>query len=86
MYAAIKIVNIPVFVIGVLTRHSADLAAAFLYRLTDKHTVEEAVFVVDGYGYSTALARLGLSGQRGLTDRTHLARWFQTFRLQADRF
>lgn len=59
---------------------------AFLHRLTEKHDLDETTFLVDGYGYSTALARLGLSGRRDYTDRNHIERWFQTFKVRTDRF
>lgn len=66
--------------------HGTDPAAAFLHRLTEKHNLDQATSLVDGYGYSTALARLGLSGRRGYTDRNHIERWFQTLKVRTDRF
>jgi len=50
-------------------RHGTDPAAAFLHGLSEKHELSKAVFLVDGFGYQTALARLGLSGRRDYTDR-----------------
>jgi transposase-like protein len=38
-------------------RHGTDPTAAFLHRLTEKHDLSKAVFLVDGYGYQTALDR-----------------------------
>jgi len=38
------------------------------------------VFLVDGFGYQTALARLGLSGRRDYTDRNLVEKWFQTLK------
>ncbi len=72
--------------VEVFGRHGTDPAAAFLHRLTEKHDVSETVFLVDGYGYSTDLARLGLSGRLDYTDRNHIERWFQTFKVRTDRF
>jgi putative transposase len=86
VYAAIDLDTMLVLDIEVFSRHSTDPAAAFLHRLTEKHDLEETTFLVDGYGYSTALARLGLSGRRDYTDRNHIERWFQTFKVRTDRF
>jgi len=44
------------------------------------------VFLVDGFGYQTALARLGLSGRRDYTDRNLIEKWFQTLKMRIDRF
>ncbi len=58
-------------------RHGTDPAAAFLHGLSEKHDLSEAVFLVDGFGYQTALAQLGLSGRRECTDRNLIKKWFQ---------
>ena len=34
-----------------------------MHRLSEKHGLGEIVFLVGGFGYQTALARLGLSGR-----------------------
>ncbi len=44
------------------------------------------VFLVDGYGYLTALSRLGLSGQLTYVDRNLIEKWFHTFKMRVDRF
>jgi len=46
----------------------------------------KAVFLVDGFGYQTALARLGLSGRRDYTDRNLIEKWFQTLKMRIDCF
>ncbi len=46
----------------------------------------KAVFLVDGFGYQTALARLGLCGRRDYTDRNFIEKWFQTLKQRIDRF
>jgi len=46
----------------------------------------KAVFLVDGFGYQTALARLGLNGRRSYTDRNLIEKWFQTLKQRIDRF
>jgi len=58
----------------VFSRHGTDPAVPFLHRLTEKHNLDETMFLVDCYGYSTALARLELSGRRDHTDRNHIER------------
>lgn len=58
---------------------------AFLHRLTEKHDLSEAVFLVVGYGYQTALARLGLSGQLDYVDRNLIKKWFHTLKTRVDR-
>ncbi|ERG94110.1 MAG: hypothetical protein J07HQW2_00544 [Haloquadratum walsbyi J07HQW2] len=51
-------------------RHGTDSAAAFLYRLREKHDLSIAVFLVDQFGYRTAPSRLGLNGRVDYTDRS----------------
>ncbi len=46
----------------------------------------DAVFLVDGFGYQIALARLGLRGRRDYTDRNLIEKWFQTLKQRIDRF
>jgi len=43
-------------------------------------------FLVDGYGYLTALPRLGLSGQLDYVDRNLIEKWFHTLKMRGDRF
>lgn len=45
---------------------------AFLHRLTEKHDVSDAEFLVDAAGYLTALARQEVSGQLNYSDRNHV--------------
>jgi len=56
VYTAIDLDTMLVLDIEVFSRHGIDPAAAFLHRLTEKHNLDETTFLVDGYGYSTALA------------------------------
>jgi len=53
----------------VFDRRGSDPAAAFLRDLDEKHDLSDAVFLVDGYGYLTSLARIGLSGRLNYSDR-----------------
>jgi putative transposase len=55
----------------VFSRHGTDQAAAFLPRLTEKHDLNETRFLVDAYGYLTALTQLELNSRRHYTDRNH---------------
>ena len=69
LYAAIDIETKLILDVALFGRHGTDPAAAFLHRLTEKHDLSEAEFLVDQFGYQTALFRLGLSGQINYTDR-----------------
>jgi putative transposase len=44
------------------------------------------MFLVDQYGYWTALARLGLSGRVNYTERNLIEKWFHTLKMRVDRF
>ncbi len=74
VYAAIDVETKLLLDVAVFCRHGTDPAAAFLHGLTEKHAVEDAEFLVEGFGYSTAFSRLGLSGRldystRNLTEK-----------------
>jgi putative transposase len=68
LYAAIDTDSKLLLEIDVYSRRGTDPAAAFLHRLTEKHDVSDAEFLVDAAGYLTALARRELSGQIGCVD------------------
>ena len=82
VYAAIDVETKPLLDIELFNRRDTDPAAAFLHRLTEKHDVANAVFLVDGYGYLTALSRLDLSGRLDYTTRTHIEKWFHTLKCE----
>ena len=63
VYAAIDFDSKLILDAELFGRYGTDSAAAFLHRLTEKHDLSETVFLVDGFGYETALARLGLGGR-----------------------
>jgi transposase-like protein len=69
-----------------LFRRPLDPRAAFLHRLTEKHDVADAEFLVDAGGYLTALFRQELSGRLKYRERNHIGKWFQTVAVQIDRF
>jgi putative transposase len=68
LYAAIDIDTKLILDVALLGRHGTDPAAAFLQKLQEKHDLSDADFLVDQFGYRTALARLGLSGRVNYTD------------------
>jgi putative transposase len=54
--------------VALFGRHGTDPATAFLSGLAEKHDRSGTVFLVDQFGYRTALSRLVLSGQVDYTD------------------
>ena len=62
------------------------VAAAFLLGLKKRHDLSEAELLVDGFGYLTALACTGLSGQFEYTNRKTIEKWFQTLKMRVNRF
>ncbi|GAB7019516.1 IS6 family transposase [Halostagnicola bangensis] len=86
LYAAIDLDTKLILDAQLFGRHGTDPAAAFLHRLREKHDLSETVFLVDQFGYRTALARLGLNGRVDYTDRNLIEKWFHTFKMRVDRF
>ena len=72
--------------IALFARHGTDPAAAFLHGLREKHDLSNAEFLVDQFGYRTALSRLGLNGQVNHTDRNLIEKWFHTLKMRVARF
>ena len=68
LYAAIDLDTKLLLDVQLFKRHGTDPAAAFLHGIVEKHDYEDAVFLVDQFGYRTALSRLGLSGRVDYTD------------------
>ncbi|WP_121744826.1 IS6 family transposase [Natronorubrum halophilum] len=86
LYAAINLDTKLILDAQLFSRHGTDPAAAFLYRLREKHDLSEAVFLVDQFSYRTALARVGLNGRVDYTDRNLIEKWFHTFKMRVNRF
>ncbi len=86
MYAAIDIDTKLILDVALFGRHGTDPAAAFLQKLQENHDLSEAEFLVDQFGYRTALARVGLSGRVNYTDRNLIEKWFHTLKMRVDRF
>ena len=73
LYAAIDVESKLVLDAQVFGRRGTDPAAAFLHGLGEKHDLSEAEFLVDGYGYLTALSRLALGGRLDYSERNHIS-------------
>jgi putative transposase len=86
LYAAIDPDTKVILDVALFGRHGTDPAAAFLSGLDEKHDLSDTVFLVDQFGYRTALSRLGLSGQVDYTDRNPIEKWFHTLKMRVDRF
>ena len=63
-----------------------DPAAAFLHGLTGRYGLDDTEYLVDGLGYLTVLSRLDLSGGPDKHHPNHIETWFQTLKMQTDRF
>jgi len=77
LYAAIDLDTKLILGVDLFGRHGTDPVAAFLHGLSEKHGLGELMFLVDGFGYQTALARLGLSGRREYTNRNLIENGFR---------
>jgi putative transposase len=86
LYAAIDIDTKLILDVALFGRHSTDPAAAFLHGLHERHDLSNAEFLVDQFGYRTAIARLGLNGRVNYTKRNLIEKWFHTFKMRVDRF
>ncbi|MFP9193920.1 hypothetical protein ACLI4Q_20135 [Natrialbaceae archaeon A-CW1-1] len=58
--------------IGAFNRQGINLAAAFSYRLIEKHDSEEAVILANIDGYLTILVRRKSDGQLDYIDRNYV--------------
>ena len=86
LYAAIDLDTKLILDVALFGRHGTDPAAAFLSGLDEKHDLSDTVFLVDQFGYRTAISRLGLSGQVDYTARNLIEKWFHTLKMRVDRF
>ncbi|ELY86436.1 integrase catalytic subunit [Natrialba taiwanensis DSM 12281] len=86
MYAAIDTETKLILDVALFGRHGTDPAAAFLHRLNEKYDLFDIVFLVDQFGYRTALARLGLSSRVNYTKRNLIEKWFHTLKIRIDPF
>jgi putative transposase len=81
LYAAIDLDTKLILNAQSFGRHAMDPAAVLLHGLREKHDLSKTVFLVDQFGYRTALARLGLNGRVDYTDRNLSEKWFHTFKM-----
>jgi putative transposase len=86
LYAAIDIDTAVILGVELFGRHGTDPAATFLHGLAEKHDFSDTEFLVDQFGYRTAISRLGLSGQVDYTDRNPIEKWVHTLKMRVDRF
>jgi putative transposase len=86
LYAAIDTESKLILDIALFDLHGTDPTAAFLQKLREKHDLSDAEFLVDQFGYRTALARLRLNGRVNYTDRNLIEKWFHTLKMRIDRF
>ncbi|GAA0268318.1 hypothetical protein GCM10009000_100640 [Halobacterium noricense] len=86
LYAAIDLDSKLILDVALFGRHGTDPAAAFLSGLAKKHDLSDTTFLVDQFGYRTALKRLGLNGRVDYTDRNLIEKWFHTLKMWLDRF
>ncbi|GAA0279044.1 IS6 family transposase [Halobacterium noricense] len=86
LYAAIDLDTKLILDVALFGRHGTDPAAAFLSGLAEKHDLSDTTFLVDQFGYRTAIARLGLNGRVYYTDRNLIEKWFHTLKMRLDRF
>jgi transposase-like protein len=85
-YAAIDFDSKVLLGVDLFERRGTDPATEFLRQLTEKHDLSATEFLVDGYGYLTALSRLDLSGHLDYVDRNLIETWFHTLKMRVDRF
>ena len=69
LYAAIDTDTKLILDVALFGQHGTHPAAAFLAGLREKHDLSAAEFLVDQFGYRTALSRLGLRDRVIYTDR-----------------
>jgi transposase-like protein len=86
VYAAIDLDSRVLLGVDLFERRGTDLATEFLRQLTGKHDFPATEFLVDGYGYLTALFRLDLSGHLDYVDRNRIETWFHTLKMRVNRF
>ncbi len=86
MYAAADRDSLYLLDIAAFNCHGTDPAAALLHGLTENDDVSETEFLIDGYGYRTALSRAGLSGRVEYSDRNHIETWFHASKQRTDHF
>ena len=72
LYAAIDSETKMILDVALFGSNDTDPPAVFLHRLDEKLPLSEDVFLVNQFGYWTAISRLGLSGRVNYTGRNLL--------------
>jgi len=72
LYVAIDIETKLLLRAELFEHRGTDAVTAFLRSLDQKHDLADTVFLVDGYGYLTSLARLDLSDQLDYSLRNYI--------------
>ena len=86
LYAAIDLDSKLLLGVRLSQRRGSSPAAAFLAALKAQHDLSDAYFLVDGFGYLTALARTDLRGDLEYVHRNKIEEWFQTLKMRVKRF
>jgi transposase-like protein len=86
VYAAIDLDSKVLFGVDPFERRGTDPATGFLQQLSEKHDLSATEFLVDGYGYLTALFRLDLRGHLNYVDRNLIETWFHTLKIECRPF
>ena len=76
LYAAIDLDSKLLLGVRLSQRQGPTPAAAFLRDLKARHDLSDAYFLVEGYGYLTALARTDLRGDLEYVHRNKIEKWF----------
>ena len=76
MYTAIGLDTKLLLDVQLFKQYGTDPAAAFLQGVAEKYDCEDTVFLVDQFGYQTALFRLRLSGRVDSPDRNLIEKCF----------
>ena len=85
-YAATDLDSKLLLGVDLFERRGTDPATEFFQQLAGEHDLSDAEFLVDGYGYLTALFRVGFSDHLDYIDRNLIEKWFQTLKMRTDRF
>ena len=72
--------------IVLFSRYVTAPVAAFLQKFREKHDLSGTEFLVDQFGYRTALSRVGSSDRGNCTDRNLTEKWSRTLKTRIDRF
>ncbi len=84
LHAAIDLGSRLILDMALFRQYGVDTSAASLYGLRKKHGLPDAVFLVNQFGYRTALSRLGLNSRVNYAHRNPIEKWFHTLNMRID--